>query len=97
MGSGYAKRKKEAKAMERQFLEMEAALKEKRYVGQAGNGLVAITMNGKGDVIQVKVQPTCLDPEDPEIIEDLIRSAFKDAKKQMDEDLSSMQAGLPFC
>lgn len=96
MGSGYAKRKKEAKAMEQQFLEMESALEQKRYVGQAGNGLVSITINGKGDVISVKVQPTCLDPEDPEVIEDLIRSAFQDAKKQMNEELSLMHPGMPF-
>lgn len=96
MGSGYAKRKKEAKAMEEQFLKMEAAMAQEEYTGQAGNGLVSITINGKGDVLSVKVKPECLDPEDPEVIEDLIRSAFKDAKKQLDAALSMLQRGLPF-
>ncbi|WP_100934055.1 YbaB/EbfC family nucleoid-associated protein [Candidatus Chlamydia corallus] len=96
MGSGYAKKKKEAKIMEQQFLEMETSLLEKRYEGKAGNGLVTVVINGKCDLISVKVQPTCLDPEDPEIIEDLFHSAFKLAKKQMDEEMSLMRSTMPF-
>ncbi|BAE81444.1 hypothetical protein CF0672 [Chlamydia felis Fe/C-56] len=96
MGSGYAKKKKEAKIMEQQFLEMEASLEKKRYEGQAGNGLVSVVINGKCDIVSVKVQPTCLDPEEPEVIEDLFRSAFKEAKTAMDQEMSVMRAGLPF-
>ncbi|MEF9497310.1 MULTISPECIES: YbaB/EbfC family nucleoid-associated protein [Chlamydia] len=96
MGSGYAKKKKEAKIMEQQFLEMEASLEQKRYEGQAGNGLVSVVINGKCDIVSVKVQPTCLDPEEPEVIEDLFRSAFKEAKEAMDKEMSVMRAGMPF-
>ncbi|WP_139414246.1 YbaB/EbfC family nucleoid-associated protein [Chlamydia abortus] len=96
MGSGYAKKKKEAKMMKQQFLEMEASLEKKHYEGQAGNGLVSIVINGKCDIVSVKVQPTCLDPEDPEVIEDLFRSAFKEAKEAMDKELSVMRASMPF-
>ncbi|QVE48883.1 YbaB/EbfC family nucleoid-associated protein [Chlamydia crocodili] len=96
MGSGYAKKKKEAKIMEQQFLEMEASLEQKRYEGQAGNGLVSVVINGKCDIVSVKVQPTCLDPEEPEVIEDLFRSAFKEAKEAMDKEMSIMRAGMPF-
>ncbi|EPP35965.1 Nucleoid-associated protein [Chlamydia avium] len=96
MGSGYAKKKKEAKMMEQKFLEMEAALKEKRYEGQAGNGLVSLVINGKYDLISVKIHPQCLDPEEPEVVEDLVRAAFKEAKSAMDKEISIMQAGMPF-
>ncbi|ANG66370.1 YbaB/EbfC family nucleoid-associated protein [Chlamydia gallinacea] len=96
MGSGYAKKKKEAKIMEQQFLEMEAALEEKRYEGQAGNGLISVIINGKCDLISVKVQPQCLDPEEPEVVEDLFRAAFKEAKSAMDKEMSLMRAGMPF-
>ncbi|AAP05078.1 YbaB/EbfC family nucleoid-associated protein [Chlamydia caviae] len=96
MGSGYAKKKKEAKIMEQQFLEMEASLEQKRYEGQAGNGLVSVVINGKCDIVSIKVQPTCLDPEEPEVVEDLFRSAFKEAKEAMDKEMSVMRAGMPF-
>lgn len=96
MGSGYSKRKKEAKAMEEQFLKMEAAMAQEEYTGQAGSGLVSITINGKGDVVAIKIKPECLDPEDPEIIEDLIKAAFKAAKTHLDSALSNLQGRFPF-
>ncbi|WP_201456775.1 YbaB/EbfC family nucleoid-associated protein [Chlamydia sp. 17-3921] len=96
MGSGYAKKKKEAKMMEQHFAEMEAALLQKRYTGQAGNGLVSIVINGKYDIISVKVQPKCLDPEDSEIVEDLFRAAFQNAKQQLDEEMSTMRSTMAF-
>ncbi|ANH78190.1 YbaB/EbfC family nucleoid-associated protein [Candidatus Chlamydia sanziniae] len=96
MGSGYAKKKKEAKIMEQQFLEMEASLLQKRYEGKAGNGLVTIIINGKCDIVSVKVSPTCLDPEDPEIIEDLFCAAFQVAKQKMDEEMSALRSGMSF-
>lgn len=95
-GKWVCKKEKEAKMMEQQFLEMEASLEKKHYEGQAGNGLVSIVINGKCDIVSVKVQPTCLDPEDPEVIEDLFRSAFKEAKEAMDKELSVMRASMPF-
>ncbi|EPP34396.1 DNA-binding protein, YbaB/EbfC family [Chlamydia ibidis] len=96
MGSGYARKKKEAKIMEQQFLEMEASLEQKRYEGRAGNGLVSVTINGKCDIISVKVSPTCLDPEDPEVVADLFKAAFKDAKQAMDSEMAAMRVGMPF-
>ncbi|WP_375793238.1 YbaB/EbfC family nucleoid-associated protein [Chlamydia sp. 12-01] len=96
MGSGYAKKKKEAKIMEQQFLEMEASLEQKRYEGQAGNGLVSVVINGKCDIVSIKIQPVCLDPEEPEVVEDLFRSAFKEAKEAMDKEMSVMRAGMSF-
>ncbi|KZN26851.1 YbaB/EbfC family nucleoid-associated protein [Chlamydia pecorum] len=96
MGSGYAKKKKEAKMMEQQLMEIEASLLEKRYEGQSGNGLVTIVINGKHEIISVQVQPQCLDPEDPEAIEDLFRAAFQKAKQLLDEDMSTMRSVFPF-
>lgn len=96
MGSGYAKRKKEAKMMEQQFLQMEASLKEKHYEGTAGNGLVSLVINGKCDLISVKIDPKCLDPEDPEVVEDLFRAAFQAAKSKMDQEMAMMSSGMPF-
>ncbi len=90
MGSGFARKKKEAKKMEQQFLAMEASLEQKRYVGEAGNGLVSITLNGKCDLIAVQVRPECLDPEEPEVIEDLFRAAFTAAKQALNEDMAMM-------
>ncbi|WP_213357866.1 YbaB/EbfC family nucleoid-associated protein [Chlamydiifrater phoenicopteri] len=84
MGSGFAKKKKEAKLMEQRFREMEASLKEQRVEGSAGNGLVSITLNGKGDLIDISIKPDCMDPEDPECLEDLIKAAYKNARESLE-------------
>lgn len=94
MGSGFAKKKKEARMMEQQFLEMEASLKQKQYTGEAGNGLVSVTINGKCDIISVKVKPICLDPEEPEVIEDLFCAAFRAAKQAMDAEMAMTYPGF---
>lgn len=90
MGSGFARRKKEAKLMEAQFKAMEASLQQTEHIGTAGNGLVTIKLNGKCDLIEIKIHPDCMDPEDPEALEDLVRSAFQQAKQAIDDAASTM-------
>lgn len=79
MGSGYAKKKKEAKLFEKQFQEFEEQLQKKEVVGQAGNGLVSLTLNGKYELIHLEINPECIDKEDPECLIDLIKEAHKKA------------------
>jgi len=98
MGTGFAKKKKQAKAFQSQFAELQSSLKEKEIVGTAGNGLVTVTMTGDGDLKQIKIKPECVDPEDVEGLEDLIKAAFKHASEQMSADQPSfpgLPAGLP--
>src|ERR1700730_6010862 len=79
MGTGFAKRKKEAKALQNQYKEMQNKMQETEATGVAGNGLVSITLTGDMEMKQVKIKPECVDPEDIEGLENLIKSAFKDA------------------
>ena len=55
-----------------------------------------MTINGKCDLIDVKIKPDCLDPEDPEVVADLFRAAFKAAKAALDSEMSAMHMGMPF-
>ena len=66
MGSGFAKRKKEAKMMQEQFGKMQSQMQSMEVVGSAANGLVTITLSGEGDLKQIKIKPECVDPEDVE-------------------------------
>ncbi|MCH1430211.1 MAG: YbaB/EbfC family nucleoid-associated protein [Chlamydiales bacterium] len=103
MGSGFSKRKKQAKQLQQQFLEMQEELKNKEVVGSAGSGLVEITMNGEHEVKKVSIKTECIDPEDPEGLEDLVQAAFNDANKKLgdqgmpnmpDMDINSLLGGL---
>src|SRR5271156_134743 len=94
MGSGYAKKKKEAKMMQQKFKEMQEKLKDETATGTAGNGLVTVTLNGENEITEIKIKPECVDPEDIEGLEDLIRAAYNDAAKKL-EDSSMSDMGLP--
>lgn len=95
MGTGFAKRKKQAKMMQEQFKLMQEKIKDIEVVGQAANGLVNITMNGDGDVTKVRIKPECVDKEDVEGLEDLIRVAFHDAKEKVKKESSQGMPALP--
>lgn len=85
MGSGFLKRKKEARAMQEQLQKMQTKMDEMECEGSAGNGLVSITLMGNGSVKQVKIKPDCIDKDDADGLQDLIKAAFNDAKKKLDE------------
>src|ERR1700722_8316992 len=96
MGTGFAKKKKQAKAMQEQFSQMQNQLQSLEITGSAGNGLVTIVLNGDHELKQLKINPQCVDPEDVEGLEDLIKAAFKDAhEKVQKESITKLAGGLP--
>ncbi len=91
---------KQAQRMQRQMEESQKELEEKEVTGTAGGGAVSITVSGKKDIKKVKIDPEAVDPEDVEMLEDLIMAAANDALHQIDElseaTMSKMTGGLPF-
>lgn len=100
MGTGFAKKKKQAKAMQEQIGKMQSDLKNFEVTSTTGNGLVTVTVNGDYQLKQIKIKPECVDPEDVEGLEDLIKAAFQDAIKKINdksmEDLSNKMPGFEF-
>lgn len=78
---------------------MQRELGETFVEAAVGGGLVTVKMNGHKHVIAVKLDPEAIDPDDPEILEDLIMAAFNEAVRKMDDTLrekvGSMASGLP--
>lgn len=79
MGTGFSKKKKQAKMFQEQFSKMQSQLQKTEVMGSAGNGLVTITLTGDHEMKQIKIKPDCVDPEDVEGLEDLIKAAYRDA------------------
>jgi DNA-binding YbaB/EbfC family protein len=67
--------------------------------GQAGAGMVKVTINGRMDARRLKIDPSLLKPEEAEILEDLIVAAFQDAKGKVEAaaqaKMQEMTGGLP--
>lgn len=95
MGTGFAKRKKQAREMQEQFSKMQTNLQNLEVTGTAGNGLVTITLNGDNELKQIKIKPDCVDREDIEGLEDLIKAAYQDANNKLKNESEKMTGRMP--
>jgi DNA-binding YbaB/EbfC family protein len=73
----------QAQQVQQQLMEAQEALANAEVHGQAGGGLVQVTMRGSGEVIAVAIDPKVIDPSDPETLQDLIVGAIADAGQQV--------------
>ncbi|MBR1692530.1 MAG: YbaB/EbfC family nucleoid-associated protein [Lachnospiraceae bacterium] len=97
---------KQAQRMQRQMEESQKELETKEYTASAGGGAVQVTVTGKREVVKVKLEKEAIDPDDSEMLEDLIMAATNEALR-MAEDASqeamakmtgglNLPGGLPF-
>ena len=75
---------RQAQKMQEEMLKAQEELKAMEFVGKA-SGLVEVTLTGEKTLVNVKIEPTAVDPDDVEMLEDLIKAAFEDAYQQVDE------------
>ena len=89
---------KQAAQLQSKMQEMQARLESIEVEGAAGAGLVAVTLNGKGDLRRVKIDPKLADPSDLEMLEDLIVAAHRDAKSKIEamtqDEMQKVTGGL---
>lgn len=83
MGSGFSKMKKQARMLQGQFSQMQENLQKIEEEGSAGGGLVKVLLNGENELKKITINPECVDPTDVEGLQDLILSAFKNAKEKL--------------
>lgn len=90
---------KQVQELQGRMQQMQAELAALEVSGQSGAGLVTITLNGKGEMRSVKIDPSLLKPEDVEMVEDLVLAAFTDAKgkveSEMQKRMQEVAGGLP--
>lgn len=94
MGSGFARKKKEAKLMQEQFSQLQTQMSQMEVTGSAGGGLVTITLTGDGEMKAIKIKPDCVDKEDIDGLELLVKTAYTEAQKKLQEG-SPSKMGLP--
>ena len=76
---------KQAQKMQRQMEENQKALEEKEFTATAGGGAVEVTISGKREVTKVKLAEEVVDPDDIEMLEDLVVAAVNEAIRQIEE------------
>ena len=95
---------KQAQRMQRQMEEAQQALEEQEVTATAGGGAVEVTVSGKREVVKVKLAEEVVDPDDIEMLEDLIVAATNEALRKVEEAsqqsmakiTGGLGAGLPF-
>ncbi len=89
---------KQAKKMQEELEKAQKQLEDSEYTATSGGGAVTIKMTGKGELVDIKLDQAVVDPDDIEMLQDLIIAAHNDAKKQIDSDsdnrMSSMTGGM---
>ena len=89
---------KQAQAMQERMAEMQAQLEAVEMIGVAGGGTLQLTLNGKGDLKKIAIDKTLVDPEEVEVLEDLIVAAFNDARRKVsahaEQEMQKLTGGL---
>ena len=85
---------KQAQRMQRQMEESQKELEEKEFTATAGGGAVEVSVSGKREVTKVKLQEEAVDPDDIEMLEDLIMAATNEALRKVDEESANVMGKL---
>lgn len=89
---------KQAQQMQQNMQEMQTRLEALEIQGESGAGLVKVTLSGKGEMKAVSIDPKLLDPNDAEMLQDLIVAAHRDAKARLEtltaEEMQKATGGL---
>jgi len=89
---------KQAQKMQEDLLKMQAEMEEKTYSAQSGGGAVTAVVTGKHELLELTIEPDAVDPEDVEMLQDMIvaavNEAMRKAESSMSESMSKLTGGL---
>ena len=85
---------KQAQKMQQQMLQMQEEMERKTYSATSGGGMVTATVNGKHEVLNLEIKPEAVDPDDVEMLQDMVIAAVNEAFRAADTDASNNMSKL---
>jgi DNA-binding YbaB/EbfC family protein len=89
---------RQAQKLQEQMVKTQQELDEREYAAQAGGGMVSVTVSGKGELKMVSINPECLDPDDVEMLQDMILAAVNEAvrlgQEAKEKELGRLSPGM---
>ena len=85
MGGNMQQMIKQAQRMQAQLTQKQAELEEREYSASSGGGMVNIRMNGKREILELTIDPKAVDPEDVEMLQDLVIAAVGEVLRNIEE------------
>ena len=86
--------KKMMKQAQQMQEKMQNEIAELSVEGSAGGGMVTVVMSGNKEIGEVRISPEAVDPDDVEMLQDLVQAAFNDASRKVDETVQEKMGGL---
>ncbi len=83
---------KQAQEMQARMAQVQEDLGRREVEATAGGGMVTVRMNGKQELLAVQIKPEAVDPDDVEMLEDLVTAAFREAHKKAEDLMQSEMA-----
>ena len=85
--------------LQAKMAQLQEKLETQQITASSGGGMVTVTVDGKGSVKEVKIDPTCVDPRDVEMLEDLVLASVSEAQSKArtayEEEMRKATGGLP--
>jgi hypothetical protein len=85
MNGNIQKMMKQAQKLQRQMMEAQEALADERVEGTAGGGMVRVVADGQQNILEIKIDPEAVDPDDVEMLEDTVLAAITEAMRKSKE------------
>ncbi len=84
----------QAQKMQQDMAEAQEKLKDERVEASAGGGMVTVTVNGGGEIVGITIDPRAIDPDDPEMLADLVMAAVNEALRSAHSLMESKMQGM---
>ena len=85
---------RQAQKMQQEMLKMQAEMETKEYTAAAGGGVVSATVNGKHELLRLAIDPEAVDPDDVEMLQDMVIAAVNEAMRKAENEASASMAKL---
>lgn len=85
---------KQAQKMQQEMLRMQEEQEKKTFTAKSGGGMVAATVNGKHELVELQINPEAVDPEDVEMLQDMVIAAVNEAMRSADAEASNNMSRL---
>ena len=93
-GMNQASMLKQAQKMQQEMLRMQAEQEAKTFTAKAGGGMVSATVNGKHELVSMEINPEAVDPDDVEMLQDMVIAAVNEAMRAADNEAANNMSRL---
>lgn len=94
MANNFNQLLQQAQQMKDQIQKTQEKMKSMEFTGTSGGGMVSVTISGTGDMLKVQIDPKLMNPDDSEIVSDLVVAAYNDSKSKLETAMTEQMGSF---